>query len=168
MKSRNILIKDFYDVENFLGNFVWNTQFCFDINALNIKEAPAHCTQEGKLRYCLRQLFENPNNIKQFLIDNWHFNTSMYFNNNYDWKYRIEDHQSLMACIETCISYLEEYPIMKENLIDRVINSQARKSKFDACEHNDEIDPTWDDFILDCNEQFNSMMDDMDSWCNID
>lgn len=159
----NMEINDSRDVEEFLGNFIWNSQFSFDLNTLNLEKAPTNCTPEGKLRYSLRCLFENNDALKEFLINNWNSNIS-YEN----WQLRLEERKSLLNRIETCIPYLEEYPIMKENLINGLINSHVHKSKLNEYDRNYEIDPTWDDFIKDCNEQFNSMMEDMDAWGNID
>ena len=159
----NMEINDFRDVEKFLGNLVWNSQFSFDLNTLNLENAPTNCTSEGKLRYSLRHLFENSYALKEFLINNWYSNIS-YEN----WQLRLEERKSLLDRIETCIPYLEESPTMKENLINSLINSHIHKSKLNDYDDNFEIDPTWDDFIKDCNEQFNSMMEDMDAWGNID
>ena len=159
----NMEINDCRDVEKFLGNFIWNSQFSFDLNTLSLEKAPTNYTSEGKLRYSLRHLLENSDALKKFLINNWYSNIS-YEN----WQLRFEERKSLLDRIETCIPYLEEYPIMKENLINRLIDSHIHKSKLNDYDDNYEIDPTWDDFIKDCNEQFNSMMEDMDAWGNID
>lgn len=163
MEFKDKSIENFNDVEKFLSNFIWDAQFSFEISSLELEKAPADCTNEGKLRHCLRLLFEKKDGIKQFLISNWHSNI-----NDGDWQLRLDEHRSLLACIERCIPYLDNFPIMKENLINRIISSHVEKSKPNKYSHNYEIDPTWDGFIKDCNEQFNSMMDDMDAWGNID
>lgn len=162
-RLRDMKINDFHDVEKFLGNFVWASEFSFDVNTLNLQKAPTYYSSEGKLRYSLRCLFENNNALKEFLINNWHSNVSYE-----SWQLRLKERQSLLNRIETCIPYLDDCPTMKENLINSLINSHVHKSKLNKYDHNDEIDSTWDDFIKDCNEQFNSMIDDMDAWGNID
>lgn len=159
----NLEINDFRDVENFLGNFVWDSRFSFDLNTLNLEKTPTNYTLEGKLRYSLRHLFENSDALKKFLINNWYPNIS-YEN----WQLRLEERKSLLERVETCMPYLEECPTMKENLINSIIRRHAHKSKLSEYDYTDELDSSWDDFINDCNAQFNSMMEDMDAWGNID
>lgn len=162
-KFESIIISDFHDVEKILDNFVWDRRFAFDVNTLELDKAPNYCNTEGKIRHCLRQLFEDNNALKSFLLNNWHHGTEYGIS-----QFTHEEQKTLSILLDSCIEYLDEIPLMKENLINGIINSYNEKLKRKKFDYNHEVDTTYDDFIKDCNEQFLSMMDDNDAWFNID
>lgn len=158
-----IIINDFHDVEKFLGNFVWDRRFAFDIDTLALDKAPSFCTKDGKLRHSLRQLFEDSSAIKSFFLNNWHSGTEYGIS-----QFTQSEQKTLSILLNSCIEYLDEIPLIKENLINSIINSYNDKLKQKKLDYDHEVDTTYDDFIKDCNEQFRSMMNDNDAWCNID
>lgn len=162
-KFENIIINDFQDVEKFLGNFVWDRRFAFDVDTLELDKAPSYCNKEGKLRHCLRQLFEDSDAIKSFLLNNWHHGIEYGIS-----KFTHGEQKNLSILLDSCIEYLDDIPLIKENLINSILNSHNEKLNRKQFDYDYEVDTTYDDFIKDCNEQFLSMMDDNDAWCNID
>lgn len=52
-----------------------------------------------------------------------------------------------------------------KNPINSIINSYNDKLKRKKFDYYHEVDPTYDDFIKDCNDQFRSIMNDNEAWC---